>query len=86
MLKKKLILINEVLSNYNKFLLLLLERFPKSVNMIEKLHVKNNINCFSYNGAKFDNHFVLSHAKNLYGEKWIDHVTITGNMNDMKIM
>lgn len=54
--------------------------------MIEKLNVRNSINCFSYNGAKFDNHFVLSHVKNLYGEKWIDHVTIVGNMNDMKIM
>lgn len=41
--------------------------------------VNNMIRCYSFNGAKFDNHFVLSYIKQIEGDSWIDHVNIIGD-------
>lgn len=77
---------NEVIINYNKVLLKCLSKMPLEAELIERLNVENTINCYSYNGAKFDNHFIISYLKDLYSEQWIDHIKITGTMTDMKIM
>lgn len=33
--------------------------------MHEKLKITNDINAYSYNGAKFDNHFILAAIKRI---------------------
>jgi hypothetical protein len=39
----------------------------------------------SYNGSKFDNHFMLRAIKDQNND-WVDRVNITGDLTEMKIM
>jgi hypothetical protein len=41
---------------------------------------------YSYNGAKFDNHFILSGIKNIHKKLWYQQVTYMGSPADMKVM
>ena len=50
------------------------------------LELKQMIRAYSYNGAKFDNHFVLNYIKQMHGDEWINEVVITGDNADMKII
>lgn len=60
--------------------------YKKNMKNRDDIVVNNMIRCYSFNGAKFDNHFVLSHIKQIEGDSWIDHVNIIGDQTDMKCM
>ena len=43
-------------------------------------------NAISFNGSKFDNQFVVRGLMSIYGAEWYKHVSIVGNLNDIKLM
>lgn len=68
--------IDNVIAKFNKL--------RSRLNTQHDIDVFNTIQCFSFNGSKFDNHFVLSQIKQMEGERWIEHVKIIGSQADMK--
>lgn len=40
----------------------------------------------SYNGSRFDNHFILRAIRNNEPNTWYNNVSFIGNFNDIKIL
>lgn len=59
-----------------------------SINMknLNGLLLNSNVICMSYNGAKFDNHFIIRGYKMLYPLDWSHKLKITGSFSDIKIL
>ena len=52
---------------------------PTEYKNIDKLQINNDCFAYSYNGAKFDNHFILSGIKNIHKSEWYRNVSYIGS-------
>lgn len=81
------ITINEHIQLYNQDLQNIKSLIDvKHYESVDALIITNQIFAYSYNGAKFDNHFILSAIKNKHGATWFEFVSYIGDSSDMKVM
>lgn len=41
---------------------------------------------YSYNGAKFDNQFILGYMKTFFKDDWTSRISYVGTLNDLKVL